>query len=59
MSIELRDLFIFLKVQSHQVKVGVREARHILEPVTVGIGYLKISEFVVVESFDRFIDNTI
>ena len=52
----LRNSFVFLIMQSRQVRNSAREARHISEPVVGGLGYLKI---VVVESFDRFTDNTI
>ena len=42
-SIEFSDSFVFLIMQSRQVKVGVREARHISEPIVVGIVNLEIS----------------
>ena len=40
-SIALCDSFLFLIMQSRQVKGGVREARYISEAVVMGSGYLK------------------
>ena len=52
-SIALCDSFLFLIMQSRQVKGGVREARYISEAVVMGSGYLKISK-IFMKSFIQF-----
>ena len=47
--LRLQKILLNYVIQSRQVTISVREARHISEPVVVIVGYLKISEIVVKE----------